>query len=261
MRSHRFRPRLEAFEDRFTPAVDLSAAHQAMAGAAFFRAVSADPEWMFNPALESFVQKVLREVYNSSQAAAVAAGGTVSVPAVGWAAPSVFGGVGGIYTIAVSNMSLARTFGDAIGVSVVPVTAPTPPAPTPPATDVGMTNTMPDPNATNWVAQGAAGLKTWDVVPGSGMPVEAGDSITVFYSGWLASNGTRFDSRRSPSPPATFNLNGLIQGWQQGIVGMRPGGIRRLFVPAALGYGATGSPPSIPADADLVFEIKLVSHT
>ena len=256
MRSNRVRLRLESFEDRFTPAVNLSAAQQAMAGAAFFRAVSADPEWMFNPANQTFVQRVLQEVYNSSQAVAVSAGGTVSAPAA-----SVFGGSGALYTVATSNMAIARQFADAVGVSIVPVAAPTPPAPTPPATDAGMTSTMPDPNAANWVAQGAAGLKTWDITQGSGTPVEAGDSITVFYSGWLASNGTQFDSRRSPLPPATFSLSGLIQGWQQGIVGMRPGGIRRLFVPAALGYGAAGSPPSIPANADLVFEIKLISHT
>ena len=73
-------------------------------------------------------------------------------------------------------------------------------------------------------------------------------------------NGTKFDSRRSPAAPATFSLSGLIQGWQQGIPGMKPGGIRRLFVPAALGYGAAGSGSTVPANADLVFEIKLISH-
>ena len=61
----------------------------------------------------------------------------------------------------------------------------------------------------------AAGLKSWDVVVGTGTPVAAGDSITIFYTGWLASNGTKFDSRRSPATPITFSLNGLIQGWQQ----------------------------------------------
>jgi FKBP-type peptidyl-prolyl cis-trans isomerase len=123
-----------------------------------------------------------------------------------------------------------------------------------------MTDTMPSPTDPSWVAVGAQGLKTWDVVQGSGTPVAAGDSITVFYTGWLASTGTKFDSRRSPAAPATFALTGLIQGWQQGIPGMKPGGIRRLLVPAALGYGAAGSPPNVPANADLVFEIKLISH-
>jgi FKBP-type peptidyl-prolyl cis-trans isomerase len=127
-------------------------------------------------------------------------------------------------------------------------------------TDAGMTNTMPDVNDPSWVA-GANGLKTWDVVTGTGTPVTASSSITVFYTGWLASDGTQFDARRSPSAPITFALSGLIQGWQQGIPGMQPGGIRRLFVPAALAYGAAGSPPNVPANADLVFELKLISTT
>jgi hypothetical protein len=128
------------------------------------------------------------------------------------------------------------------------------------ATDAGMTNTMPDVNDPAWVT-GANGLKTWDVVVGAGTPVAAGSSITVFYTGWLASNGTQFDARRRPLAPVTFSLSGLIQGWQQGIPGMQPGGIRRLYIPSALGYGAAGSPPNIPANADLVFEIKLTSTT
>ena len=131
----------------------------------------------------------------------------------------------------------------------------------PAPTDVGMTNTMPDPNAPDWTALGAQGLKTWDVVQGTGDPLQTGDSIMVFYTGWLAANGTQFDAKRIPSAPASFNLNGLIQGWQQGLIGMRPGGIRRLFVPSALGYGTAGSGTNIPPNADLVFEIKLVSHT
>src|SRR5262249_34534120 len=123
--------------------------------------------------------------------------------------------------------------------------------------DSGMTNTMPATNDSHWVS-GANGLKTWDVVTGSGTPVATGDKVTVFYTGWLASNGTKFDSRRSPAAPANFALGNLIQGWQQGLIGMKPGGIRRLFIPAALGYGAAGSPPNVPPNADLVFEIKLV---
>jgi FKBP-type peptidyl-prolyl cis-trans isomerase len=122
----------------------------------------------------------------------------------------------------------------------------------------GMTATMPAVTDSHWVA-GANGLKTWDVVTGSGTPVAAADKISVFYTGWLASNGTSFDSRRSPSASADFTLTNLIQGWQKGLIGMKPGGIRRLSIPAALGYGATGSPPKVPANADLVFEIKLVS--
>jgi len=127
-------------------------------------------------------------------------------------------------------------------------------------TDAGMTDTLPDKNAPDWVPLGTSGLKTWDVVVGQGDPVQTGDSIQVFYTGWLL-NGTVFDSKRSPAPPATFALSGLIQGWQQGIPGMKPGGIRRLYVPSALGYGVNGSPPNIPANADLIFEIKLAASS
>jgi hypothetical protein len=156
-------------------------------------------------------------------------------------------------TIAADAATDAAGNGNTASTSTDNVVAFTPP-------DSGMTDTMPDPNAPEWVAQ-ANGLKTWDVVTGTGAAVQAGDSITVFYTGWLASNGTVFDSRRSPADPVTFQLNNLIQGWQQGIPGMQNGGIRRLFVPSALGYGSAGSPPNIPPDADLVFEIKVISHT
>jgi hypothetical protein len=248
MHSFRFRPRLEPFEDRLTPAVagDMTAAAaQTAAGAAFFQHVlNGDPEWMFNPALQSFVQGKLQEVFQQSQAAA-----------------TTFESLGaeGMASAAMANVAVAQQLGDWIGVAVAPPTLAPPPAP---VTDAGMTSTMPDPNAPNWVALGAQGLKTWDVVQGSGDAVQAGDSITVFYTGWLASNGTQFDARRSPAGPATFSLTSVIQGWQQGVPGMKPGGIRRLFVPAALAYGATDPVPSDGRPhGDLVFEIKLVSHT
>lgn len=125
-------------------------------------------------------------------------------------------------------------------------------------TDAGMVNTIPDVNAPDWVTR-AGGLKVWDTVTGTGdRAVSPTSTITVFYSGWLT-DGTLFDSARAVGSPATFALTNLIQGWQQGLIGMKPGGIRRLFIPSALGYGSAGSPPKVPANADLVFEIKLVA--
>jgi hypothetical protein len=200
---------------------------------------------MLNPAFQGFLQQKLTSIFQGSQSAAA------TFAAAGQ-------GGSGIATMAQATQAMAVQVGNWAGISVAPAA---PPAPAPAPTDAGMTNTMPDPNAPNWVAVGTQGLKSWDVVAGSGTPVAAGQSITVFYTGWLASNGTKFDSRRSPAAPATFALSGLIQGWQQGIPGMKPGGIRRLFVPAALGYGATGSGSTVPPNADLVFEIKLISHT
>ena len=94
---------------------------------------------------------------------------------------------------------------------------------------------------------------------GSGTPVAAGGTITAHYAGWLASNGTEFDTSENHNGPTQFSLNQVIKGWQEGIPGMMPGGVRRLFVPAALGYGAAGSPPNIPPNSDLVFEVIMVS--
>jgi FKBP-type peptidyl-prolyl cis-trans isomerase len=123
--------------------------------------------------------------------------------------------------------------------------------------DSGMTNVKPPVNSPSWVLQ-SNGLKTWDVVQGTGTPVAPGETITIFYTGWLT-NGTVFDSKRSPDNPAQFSLTSLIQGWQQGIPTMKNGGIRRLYVPAALAYGGNGQ-GSVPPNSDLIFEIKLISH-
>jgi peptidylprolyl isomerase len=135
----------------------------------------------------------------------------------------------------------------------------------PPVTrdESGMTSTVPSLTDPNWVSVGTAGLRMWDVTEGTGPVVAAGQRIIIHYTGWLASDGTVFDSSRpslkagATGDPANFDLDGLIQGWQQGIPGMRAGGIRRLDIPAVLGYGSLGSPPSIPPDARLVFEIKM----
>jgi FKBP-type peptidyl-prolyl cis-trans isomerase FkpA len=252
MQSPRVRLRVEGMEDRLTPATafDLySAAAQTAAGAAFFRAVSTDPEWMFVAANQSFVQAKLRSIFNGAQSA------LTSVGTGGFGGP-----MGGLTVQAMANQRIALQLGNMIGVAVAPPVV-TPVKPTPKPTDAGMTDTMPDPNAANWVPVGAAGLKTWDVTVGTGTPVATGQSVNVFYTGWLASNGTKFDSRRSPSAPATFALSGVVQGFSQGLIGMKPGGIRRIFIPSALGYGAAGNPPAVPANADLIFEVKLISHT
>jgi hypothetical protein len=252
MSSSRTRLRVDGLEDRLTPATVadlLSAAAHTTAGGYFFRQVATDPDWMFNPAAQSFLQAQLKGIFQNSQTAMTNA----QAPPHGMAPRAL----AGLTAQAAANQRMALLVGHWTGITVAP--AP-PPAPAPRPTDAGMTDTMPSPTDSHWVPLGAQGLKTWDVVVGTGTPVAAGQSITVFYTGWLAANGTKFDSRRSPAAPATFALTGLIQGWQQGIPGMKPGGIRRLLVPAALGYGAAGSPPNIPANADLVFEIKLISH-
>jgi hypothetical protein len=118
---------------------------------------------------------------------------------------------------------------------------------------------LPSPNDPNWQNLND-GLRFWDVVPGTGTAVQANSTISVFYTGWLV-DGTVFDSNASGTTPASFPMTSLIQGWQQGLVGMQVGGTRRLYIPSALGYGPNGSPPRIPGNADLVFDIRLVGVT
>lgn len=101
------------------------------------------------------------------------------------------------------------------------------------------------------------GLKIRDLKEGSGDPVKPGATVTVHYTGWTV-NGKVFDSSKKTGQPAEFSLNGVVKGWGQGIPGMKPGGIRKLVIPAALGYGERGSPPDIPPGATLIFEVELV---
>lgn len=102
----------------------------------------------------------------------------------------------------------------------------------------------------------ASGLYLQDLTVGSGPAVQAGDEVTVGYTGWLP-DGRSFDSRPVTSP-ITFPLGGVIQGWQEGLLGMQPGGVRLLVIPPALAYGSTGSGP-IPPNTTLIFRVSLVA--
>lgn len=102
-------------------------------------------------------------------------------------------------------------------------------------------------------------LEIIDLKEGTGDVVQAGADVTAHYTGALASDGTIFQSSKDMNQPVPFSLNGVIKGWQDGVPGMKVGGIRRLVIPADLAYGATPPPNSgIPANAPLVFDIELV---
>jgi FKBP-type peptidyl-prolyl cis-trans isomerase len=101
------------------------------------------------------------------------------------------------------------------------------------------------------------GLKIWDVIEGTGRPAPPGGRVKVHYIGWLT-DGTKFDSSLDRGQPIEFPLTGVIRGWQDGIPGMKPGGVRRLLIPPALGYGMRGAPGAIPPNATLVFEVELL---
>lgn len=103
------------------------------------------------------------------------------------------------------------------------------------------------------------GLYIQTLRPGSGEVAEAGDRVVVHYEGWLP-DGTRFDSSRARHEPLTIpiGMDIVVDAWDQGIVGMRVGELRRLVAPPELGYGAEGSPGVIPPNTPLLFEIELL---
>lgn len=102
-----------------------------------------------------------------------------------------------------------------------------------------------------------SGLKIHDFNDGDSLAAESGDRVTVNYTGWLRSDSTRFDSSIGRGP-FSFQIGGrVIEGWNEGVQGMRVGGERQLVIPPELGYGASGQ-RSIPPNATLIFEIEML---
>jgi len=106
----------------------------------------------------------------------------------------------------------------------------------------------------------ASGLEYWDVKVGTGRAAKFGDDVIVNYTGWLASNGKKFDSSLDSHEPfhMTIGSSPVIKGWTEGIKGMKVGGKRRLRIPSELGYGARGAGKDIPPGATLIFDIELL---
>ena len=105
-----------------------------------------------------------------------------------------------------------------------------------------------------------SGLRYEDIRAGTGETVTGrGQTVSVHYTGWLEDD-TRFDSSRDRNEPFSFpvDCSYVIPGWDQGVKGMRVGGIRRLVVPPELGYGIRGVGGVIPPNATLIFEIELL---
>jgi FKBP-type peptidyl-prolyl cis-trans isomerase FkpA len=107
-----------------------------------------------------------------------------------------------------------------------------------------------------------------DLTPGTGSEVRPGSLVTVHYTGWLydpdapESKGVKFDSSRDAGKPFQFWLGAgnVIRGWDEGVVGMKVGGHRRLTIPSALGYGQRGAGGVIPPGAALVFDVELLAE-
>ena len=106
----------------------------------------------------------------------------------------------------------------------------------------------------------ASGLQYQDTVVGTGDEAISGSRVQVHYTGRLE-DGTQFDTSRDSGQPFEFTLGsgGVIQGWDEGIAGMREGGQRTLIIPPELGYGEGGFPPVIPPNATLIFDVELVN--
>ncbi|MCC6285743.1 MAG: FKBP-type peptidyl-prolyl cis-trans isomerase [Phycisphaerales bacterium] len=102
------------------------------------------------------------------------------------------------------------------------------------------------------------GLLIEDLVIGDGYEIKPGGAVVAYYHGTRKNDGFVFDSAFDRGEPAAFPLTGVIPGWQQGVPGMRVGGVRRLTIPAALGYGERGAGEDIPPNTDLVFVIEVV---
>jgi len=133
------------------------------------------------------------------------------------------------------------------------------PPPKPPALQPPPSAPIPKPlPGTGRLVSTKSGLKYRDIKIGRGAEAKPGKIVTVHYRGWL-DNGTEFDSSRKRNQPFTFTLGRgeVIRGWDEGVAGMRVGGVRELTIPPNLAYGHEGK-GSIPPDSTLHFEVELL---
>ena len=102
-------------------------------------------------------------------------------------------------------------------------------------------------------------LEIIDLIEGKGDPVPEGGKITAHYTGARCKDGVIFQSSHDFGDAVTFGLNQVIEGWQKGVPGMKPGGMRRLIIPSDMAYGSVRAAANIPPNSDLVFDIELIA--
>jgi len=116
--------------------------------------------------------------------------------------------------------------------------------------------------ATTTITKLPTGLQFQDVRIGTGKPIREGQKVSIRYKG-LLQDGQVFDTNLPKGRPLVFKFGSteVIQGFNVGMNGMKPGGRRNLLIPSHLGYGSKGSPPEIPPNAPLIFEVHLLNAT
>lgn len=102
-------------------------------------------------------------------------------------------------------------------------------------------------------------LEIIDIEIGKGAVVTQGATVTAHYTGALCKNGIIFQSSHDAGKPLSFKLDQVIQGWTEGVPGMKVGGTRRLIIPSEKAYGSARAASNIPPNSDLVFDIDLIS--
>jgi FKBP-type peptidyl-prolyl cis-trans isomerase len=166
-------------------------------------------------------------------------------------------GSGGSSTITVGNESDVSSVPHVAGEKTNPTSATTPTSTAKTPTSGPLAS---KPKVTVPTGAPPSKLETKELIKGTGPEAKAGQSVTVNYVGVLYHGGKEFDSSWKRSEPFTFTLGKgqVIKGWDQGVAGMKVGGRRELIIPAELAYGKTGSPPTIPPNAPLVFVVDLL---